>query len=119
MRGQGASDSKPLIAAERAVLRRLCETGLAGVAPDAVGLLTRYPWAVPDHRTIFEALVRLRSVSPGSLRGRLPAEATRMGFPEIAWDNFFTSFASLETFSNSRRTTSQLIDELISASKHE
>lgn len=110
------SASQPLIAAERALLQRLCETGVASVAPDALNLLTRHSWAVPDHRTIFEALVRLSSVRSGTLRDRLPTEATRMGFPEIAWDKFFRSS---ETPLDSSRATSKLIDDLIAASKHE
>jgi len=110
------SASQPLIAAERALLRRLCETGVASFTPDALDLLTRHSWAVLDHRTIFEALVRLSSVPSGTLCDRLPGEATRMGFPDVAWDKFFTS---PETPFDSRRATSKLIDDLIAASKHE
>lgn len=109
------SASEPVIAAERALLQRLCETGVATVAPDALGLLTRHSWAVPDHHTIFEALVRLSSVQSGTLRNRLPAEATRMGFPDVAWDKFFKSS---ETPFDSSRATSKLIDDLIATSKH-
>lgn len=110
------STSQPLIAAERALLRRLCETGVASITPDALDLLTRYSWAAPDHRIIFEALVRLSSVPSGTLRDRLPAEATRMGFPDVAWDKFFTS---PEIPFDSHCATSKLIDDLIAASKHE
>lgn len=101
--------------AERAFLRRLCEVGIAGVAPDSLRLLRQRSWAKPDHKIIFEALVRLSFAPPGSLRGRLPAEATRMGFPEIAWDEFF---ASTETSSGSR-STSELIEVVFAASKRE
>jgi hypothetical protein len=110
------SANQPLIAAERALLQRLCETGVASVTPDALNLPTRHSWAVPDHHTIFEALIRLSSVRSGTLRDRLPAEATRMGFPDVAWDKFFTS---PEMPFDSRRATNKLIDDLLAASKHE
>jgi hypothetical protein len=51
--------------------------------------LSRYSWASADHRILFEALVRLGNIPTVSLRERLGAEATRMGFPDIDWEALF------------------------------
>jgi hypothetical protein len=51
--------------------------------------LSRYSWASTDHRILFEGLVRLGNIPPASLRERLGAEATRMGFPHIDWEALF------------------------------
>jgi hypothetical protein len=109
-------DGKTPVATEQALLLRLCETGVAGLRPDALESLMRYSWVVPDHRVVFDALVCLRRVPPAYLRDRLPTEATRLGFPDIDWGQFFDSSAASN---NSARTVSQLIAEVVSASKHE
>jgi hypothetical protein len=116
MSGREAHRKQILIDAERDLLRRICQTGIAATSADGLKILAGHPWADPDHRVIFEALVRLAGVPTASLRDRLPAEATRMGFPDIAWDKFLTS---PQTSPSSRRTTGELIDDLLSASNNE
>ena len=77
---------------ERSVLRALC----AG-APDSGGstisatkaLLEKYAWRDPDNRVVFESLCGLSSgLSPEQVREQLPAQATRLGFPDVDWENY-------------------------------
>lgn len=73
-------------------------------------MLRRYRWVGRDHQTIFEALVRLASVAASALRERLPAEATRMGFPDIQWEGYFEEAAGGEEAGDA---VSELIVKLI------
>jgi hypothetical protein len=73
---------------ERRILQYLSQNGIRAIHREAFADLDRYSWVTSDHRVIFEALVRLENTSPVSLRERLPAEATRMGFPDIDWEAF-------------------------------
>ena len=75
--------------------------------------MRRYRWVGPDHQTIFEALVRLASVPASALRERLPAEATRMGFPDIQWEAYFEGAAGAEEAGDA---VSELIVKLIAES---
>ena len=84
-----SSQRHSVIRAERDLLQRLCQTGIRALDADLQRVLGRYCWMGQDHRTIFEALVRLERVPASSLRERLPAEATRMGFPDIHWEMYF------------------------------
>ena len=52
--------------------------------------LADHPWQQPDHRVVFEALRRIGTWDPQTLAQQLPSEATRMGFPDISWDQYFT-----------------------------
>lgn len=97
---------------ERSLLRSLCQGGIATLPPDNERQLRYYTWSHADHRVIFEALVRLRGVPAGALRDQLPPEVTRMGFPDIDWNVFFSNSAELQTSVN------KLIEELLSGSKH-
>jgi hypothetical protein len=38
---------------------------------------------------VFEAIQRLSSSDPKLLREQLPAQTTRMGFPDVNWENYF------------------------------
>ena len=74
---------------ERNLLRGLCQP-----LPDALRERTNrelatYRWRAADHQIIFDALQRIGSTATGSLRERLPAQAVRMGFPDIDWTFFF------------------------------
>jgi len=105
-----------VIATERDVLRRLCDSGIERISPDPLKSLANYRWSSPDHQVVFNALVRLAAIPPGALRDLLPAETTRMGFPDITWDRFF---APRESAPDSRRPLSELIEALLSASKRQ
>jgi hypothetical protein len=88
-----ASDALPnRIGLERSALRGLCGEH-AGVmsASDAKTLLKKYVWQDPDNRVVFEALSGLSSsLTPAELREQLPAQATRLGFPDVPWENYLT-----------------------------
>src|SRR5579863_4959221 len=69
---------------EREILRVLCRRDCA--ARDwlkLTGQLTAYSWQEPDHQVVFDALRGIWSPDAKTRRDQLPAQATRMGFPEI------------------------------------
>jgi hypothetical protein len=103
-----------VITTERDLLRRLCESGVERISPDSLQSLAVYSWSSPDHRVVFDALVHLAGIPRAALRDLLPAETTRMGFPDIAWDRFFSP---PESTPDSHRATGELIEALLSASK--
>lgn len=100
-----------MLALERQVLQNLCRAGIKSVSPDDRQALARYSWQGPDHQIIFQALFRLANISSAALRHQLPAEATRLGFPEIPWDEYFEVPANDEC--NPNRTINSLIAELL------
>jgi hypothetical protein len=51
--------------------------------------LSSHIWQDAEHRVVFEAIQRLCSSDPHLLREQLPAQTTRMGFPEVSWENYF------------------------------
>lgn len=56
----------------------------------AIDNLSMYHWLEPEHATVFQAI---RAVAKGDhlrLRAELPAQATRMGFPDVDWPQYFT-----------------------------
>jgi hypothetical protein len=83
--------TEPPTVIERNLLRILCRTGTSVLQPETLASLRQNAWANPDHQVVFEALLRLANVPPGSLCARLPAEAARLGFPDIPWDAYFES----------------------------
>ena len=51
--------------------------------------LSSHVWQDAEHRVVFEAIQRLSSSDPQLLREQLPAQTTRMGFPDVNWENYF------------------------------
>ena len=78
---------------ERKVLRALCAAANGAISTfDAKVLLKKYAWRDPDNRVVFESLSGLSSgLTPAQLREQLPAQATRLGFPDVAWGNYLAS----------------------------
>jgi hypothetical protein len=79
-----------LVALEREVLEALCAS--EHVSDDRgrlLGTLASHVWQDPEHRVVYEALLRIRTRDPRALRAELPATATRMGFPDVEWDEYF------------------------------
>jgi len=75
-----------LAAIERRVLGALCGGSIARAKWNRiVGGLREYRWLEPEHQVVFEALTRIRSNDPKTLQARLPAQTTRMGFPDVDW----------------------------------
>ena len=81
----------PNIHLEQLTLRLLCAgTSQGPVKRALVPLLHDYHWQVELHQIIFNATVAIPSDDPATLRQLLPAKLTRMGFPDIEWEEFFT-----------------------------
>jgi hypothetical protein len=79
---------------ERLVLTSLCvSSGMGGRREPILADLSRHKWRAPEHRVVYEALMRLRNADPGAISAELPAMATRMGFPDVDWDNYFLPVA--------------------------
>lgn len=52
-------------------------------------LLRDYHWSNALHQAIWNALYSLPSENPETLRQLLPARLTRLGFPDVEWEEFF------------------------------
>lgn len=88
------------------VLRLLCAgTSQGAVRDNLLPLLSSYPWNSTLHRAIFKAIVSIPSDDPTLLRQLLPAKLTRMGFPDVEWEELFVpvSVASEEAIESVRK----------------
>src|SRR5271155_3802686 len=84
------SPSKRILELERETLRALCIRASANARrQDTMRDLSNHVWQDAEHRVIFEAIQRLSSSDPQLLREQLPAQTTRMGFPDVNWENYF------------------------------
>ena len=67
----------------------LCVLILREIAPsewkEIEGKLGDYVWRGADHAVVYQAIVRARKRDPKRWREDLPAQATRMGFPDLDW----------------------------------
>lgn len=111
-----ASEASPELTplgTELELLRNLCRDGVKSVSSDGIRALAGHDWVDFDHRIVFDALFRLANIPPAALRHQLPAEATRMGFPDVVWEKYFESVKVCE----SSRTTAELIAALTARSK--
>ncbi|MGH9698269.1 MAG: hypothetical protein ACRD5R_00290 [Candidatus Acidiferrales bacterium] len=77
---------------ELRVLRALCGDAL-GLAEreDLTRKLENYEWLEEEHRVVFQAILSLPRKDGASLREHLPGAATRMGFPDIFWEDYFAA----------------------------
>jgi hypothetical protein len=57
--------------------------------------LLAYNWRKEEHRVVFDAISRLPGRSAAELCQQLPAQATRMGFPDVQWSDYFNSTRSV------------------------
>ncbi len=77
---------------ERRVLRELCRVTLTRAAWAKIARsLREYTWRDVEHELVYAAIQRLASRDPQTLREQLPAQATRMGFPDIDWQAYFST----------------------------
>ncbi|MFY9801849.1 MAG: hypothetical protein WA211_00480 [Candidatus Acidiferrales bacterium] len=92
-----AADKSPaIIELEREILRQLCSAhGISSRPADTaasraktIADLSTYAWHDAEHRVVFEALVRLPGRDATELQRQLPAQATRMGFPDVQWEAY-------------------------------
>ncbi len=91
---------------EKLVLRVLCLGTPQGPVKEALmPLLRKYHWGAQLHQAIFNALAALPSDDPAILRQLLPAKLTRLGFPDVEWEEFFAphSFSREDSLALARR----------------
>lgn len=75
---------------ERHVLRELCRARLTPAEwAKITRMLREYAWRDVERGIVYAAIERLGSRDPQTLREQLPAQATRMGFPDIDWQIYF------------------------------
>lgn len=82
--------SSTIAALERQLLGALC----AGVGDAAdwdrfAGELSAHHWQDPDHKVVYQALRAIKSRDAKTRRDELPAQVTRMGFPDVDWNLYF------------------------------
>jgi hypothetical protein len=98
---------------ESRILRALCSNPSPGIDDPAVltttlaatltakrtailAQLRSHRWQDPEHRVVFEALTLLPTRQATELREQLPAQATRMGFPDVNWEKYFNAEATTD-----------------------
>jgi hypothetical protein len=98
---------------ERQILQEFCAGNIS--SSEAIEIRSRlagYAWRDSDSRVVFEAFCRLRDASAlttTELQEQLPAQATRMGFPDVSWEKYFGQDRS------EQRGVRDLVDELLAA----
>lgn len=76
---------------EKQIIRALCLGASDGSVKEALlPMLRDYPWRAELHQVLFDALASIPSADPEVLRQMLPAKLTRLGFPDVDWEEFFT-----------------------------
>jgi len=76
---------------ERQILQALCGNSVSGAGRERIiSLLATHFWSNPEHKVVYDALRALRTTDPDARREQLPAQATRMGFPDVDWQNYLT-----------------------------
>jgi hypothetical protein len=76
------------------VLRVLClGTPQGSVKEIGVSLLRDYNWRNAAHKAFWDALCAVPSENPDVLRQLLPSQLTRLGFPDVEWEELFVPHA--------------------------
>lgn len=84
---------------ELEILRKLCDPHATAAAEQQtyarahhriLSEVQAHKWQDAEHRIVFEAMARLPGRNADELRRQLPAQATRMGFPDVQWETYFT-----------------------------
>jgi hypothetical protein len=84
------NSAKRILELERNTLCALCIRASENARRETVMReLSNHVWQDAEHRVVFEAIQRLSSSDPQLLREQLPAQTTRMGFPDVNWENYF------------------------------
>src|ERR1700734_3683344 len=106
------SPKERILGLERDTLCALCVRGSENARREAVMRdLSKHFWQDAEHRVVFEAIERLSSSDPQLLREQLPAQTTRMGFPDVSWENYFSPTPQHE------KGFEALVHELLAAPK--
>ncbi len=91
MASQPHSEETPAVEIERQLLRAMCGRRVSRQQiSGAIDRLANYVWLVPEHAIVFQAIRGAVRHAHGSLPELLPAQATRMGFPDVDWPEYFT-----------------------------
>jgi len=86
-----SDSSKAAGEVEREVLRALCSANIdSAVWRRTMARLETYAWQEAEHKVVYEALRALRTSDAQARREQLPAQATRMGFPDVDWNDYLT-----------------------------
>lgn len=98
---------EPILHIERAVLRALCcgtasqaeggeptQAAASSALSEALRELGDYRWRGDEHRVVYSALAALKPSRGESVAEQLPAQATRMGFPDVDWKLYLESSAT-------------------------
>ena len=76
-------------ALERHVLRALCTHPNGERYENCVSSLGSHVWRDAEHRVVYEAVRRIGFLPPDVRRRELPAEVTRLGFPDLDCSGYF------------------------------
>ena len=78
------------VSLEGRILRLLCSDSLSREEKSrAINEVDKYAWCEPEHDVLFQAIRRIGACDGRRLREELPAQLTRMGFPDVNWDQYF------------------------------
>ena len=92
---RSSSASKPgplakIALLEARILRALCSTSLVREEWKRFDhSLADHHWQESDHGVVYRALQEIRKRDRKTWREQLPAQATRMGFPDVDWSVYF------------------------------
>jgi hypothetical protein len=95
---------------ERDILRELCAGQIESKDWRRImNRLSAYEWRDPEHKVVFDALLAIKSDDALTRHRELPAQVTRMGFPDVDWGKYLDADAQPGV------PIEQLIDGLASA----
>jgi hypothetical protein len=103
-----SGDPSGTIELEQELLRNICRDDLRRADLDrAFDMLASYSWQQPEHATVFKAIRRVSRSESGGWRHELPAQTTRMGFPDVDWSIY------LSPPNENGATVDELVERLI------
>jgi hypothetical protein len=84
---------------ERQILRAICcEPGRSRKMRDAaIKELRAYRWQGAENRIVYDAVTKILKSGDVSAAEQLPAQATRMGFPDVNWELYLQTGERAET----------------------
>ena len=91
-----SSENSPIIATQikRDLLRELCAGQIESRQwHSIVNRLFAYEWKDPEHKVVFDAWQAIKSDDALTRRQELPAQVTRMGFPDVDWGKYLDADA--------------------------
>jgi len=94
-------EETPAVEVERQLLCAMCSRRVSRKQIiSAIDQLAGYAWLVPEHAIVFQAIRGALRLAHGSIRELLPAQATRNGFPDVEWPEYFARASDEETSLN-------------------